>query len=66
MSKGCEALSPEEVENMAFFRVSTGYSEIPSSCEMKVEHAFMHCKESRPSFGSGHLGVYSTEAGNTE
>ena len=31
-----------------------------SSCEMKDEHAFMHCMESRPSFESGHLGVHFT------
>ena len=45
---------------MAFSRVSTGDSDIPSSCEMKKEPAFMHCRESRPSFESGHLGVHST------
>ena len=54
------------LRTMAFSRVSTGYSEIPSSCEMKVEHAFMHCRESQPSFASGHLGVHSTEAESTE
>ena len=48
------------LRTMAFSRVSTGYSDIPSSCEMKDEPAFMHCRESRTSFESGHLGVHST------
>ena len=33
-----------------FSRVSTGDSDIPSSCEMKYEHAFKALQESRPSF----------------
>ena len=45
---------------MAFSKVSTGDLDIPSSCEMKDEAIFMHCRESRPSFESGHLGVHST------
>ena len=43
----------------AFSRVSTGDSDIPSSCEMKEEPAFKHCREIQPSFESGHLGVPS-------
>ena len=35
---------------MAFSRVSTGESDIPSSCEMKDEPALSHCRESWPSF----------------
>ena len=40
VSNGCEALCPEEFENYGFSRVSTGHSDIPSSCEMKDETAF--------------------------
>ena len=40
----------KRLRTMAFSRVSTGYSDIPSSCEMKDEPAFMHCRKSRPSF----------------
>ena len=50
----------KRLRTMAFSRVSTGDSVIPSSCEMKDEPAFMHCINSRPSFESGHLGVHST------
>ena len=35
---------------MAFSRVSTGDSVIPSSCEMKNEPAFKPCRETRLSF----------------
>ena len=48
------------LRTMAFSGVSTGDSDIPSSCEMKDEPAFMHYRESRPSFVSGHLKVHST------
>ena len=48
------------LRTMSFSTVSTGDSDIPSSCEMKDDPAFMHCRESRLSFGSGHLGVHST------
>ena len=51
---------------MAFSRVSTADSVIPSSCEMKYEPAFNHCRETRPSFESGHLGVIQLVAENTE
>ena len=54
------------LRTMSFSGDSSEYSDIPSSCEMKDEPAFMHCRESRPSFESGHLGVHSTEAENTE
>ena len=50
----------KRLRTMAFSMVSTGDSDIPSSCEMKDEPAFMHWRESRPSFQSGHLGVHST------
>ena len=45
---------------MAFSRVSTGDSVIPSSCEMKYEPAFRPLQGNRPSFESGHHGVHST------
>ena len=50
----------KRLRSMAVSSVSTGYSDIPSYCEMKDECAFMHCRESRPSFESGHLGVHYT------
>ena len=50
----------KRLRTMAFSRVSTGDSDIPSSCEMKDEPAFMHCRESRHSFESGHHGVHSS------
>ena len=40
VSKVCESLCPENWRTMAFSRVSTGDSVIPSSCEMKYEPAF--------------------------
>ena len=45
---------------MAFSRVSTRDSVIPSSCEMEYELAFKPLQEIRPSFESAHLGVHST------
>ena len=63
LSKSQMDVSPsvqKRLRTMAFSRVSTGDSDIPSSCEMKDEPAFMHCRESLPSFESGHLGVHST------
>ena len=39
-SKGCEAPRPDEVETYGFSRVSTGDSDMPSSCEMKDEPEF--------------------------
>ena len=44
----------------AFSRVSTGNSDIPSSCEMKDNLHSSHCRETRPSFESGNLGVHNT------
>ena len=40
----------------AFCRVSTGNSDILSSCDMKDEHALSLCREIWPSFESWHLG----------
>ena len=45
---------------MAFSRVSTGDSDIPSSCEMKDGLHLRHFRESQPCLESGHLGVHST------
>ena len=50
----------KRLRTMAFSRVSAEYLDIPSFCEMKDEITFMHCRESRPSFESGHLGVHYT------
>ena len=49
----------KRLRTMAFSRVSTGDSDITSSCEMKNEPAFMHCRECQPSFESGHYSVHS-------
>ena len=54
------------LRTMAFTRVSTGDSDIPSSFEMKDEPAFMHCRESRPSFSQGISWSIPLEAENTE
>ena len=43
---------------MAFCRVSTGDSDILSSCDMKDEHALSLCREIWPSFESWHLGIH--------
>ena len=40
VSKGCEASSSDDAGPRAFSRVSTGDSDIPSSCTMKDEPAF--------------------------
>ena len=45
---------------MAFYSLSTGDSDIPSSSEMKDESATSHYWEIGASFESGHLGVHST------
>ena len=45
---------------MSFSRVSTGDSDIPSSCEMKDETDLSDCREIGPSFESGLFGVHST------
>ena len=43
-----------------FCRVSTVDSDILSSCDMNDEPALSLCREIRPSFESGHLGVHFT------
>ena len=45
---------------MAFSRVSTGDSDMPSPCEMKDETEFKPLQGNRPSFESGPLRVHST------
>ena len=54
------------LRTMAFYSISTGDSDIPSSCEMKDGLHLRHCRESQPSFESGHLGSIILEAENTE
>ena len=44
----------------AFSSVSTGDSDIPSSCEMKDDLHSSHCREIWPSLESEHLGVHTT------
>ena len=44
----------------AFCRVSTGNSDILSSCDMNDEHAWSLCREIWTSFQSRHLGVHFT------
>ena len=50
----------KRLTTMAFSSVSTGDSDIPSSCEMKDGLHLRLCRESQPSFESGHLRVHST------
>ena len=50
----------KRLRTMAFSRVTTGDSDIPSSCEMKDEPALKALRESRPSFESGPLGFHYT------
>ena len=45
---------------MAFSRVSTGDSDMPSSCDMKDEPEFKPLQGNRAFFDSGPLGVHST------
>ena len=45
---------------MAFSKISTGDSDIPSSCEMKDEPELKPLSEIGPSFESGPLGFHST------
>ena len=45
---------------MAFSRVFTGESDIPSSCEMKAEPAFKALQGELAFFESGHLEVHYT------
>ena len=44
----------------SFSRVSTGDSDMPSSCEMKDEPEFKPLQGNRAFFESWHLGVHST------
>ena len=48
------------LRTMAFSRVSTGDSDIPSSCEMKDEPAFKALQGKLALFKSWHLGVHYT------
>ena len=45
---------------MAFSRVSTGDTDIPSFLRRKMSLHLRHCRESQPSFESGHLRVHYT------
>ena len=45
---------------MSFSTISTGCSEIPSNFQMTDGLHLRHCRESQPSFESGHFGVHST------
>ena len=51
---------------MAFSRVSTGDSDIPSSCEMKDGLHLRRCRESQPSLCEGISGSIILKAENTE
>ena len=64
-SKGCEATCPDEAEPMAFYRVSTGDSVMPSSCEVKDEPEFKPLQGNRAFFESGPLGSIPLETENT-
>ena len=48
-----------------FSRVSTGDSDISSSCDMKYEPDLSHCREIRPSFESGLSRYIPLETENT-
>ena len=48
----------KRLRTMAFSRVSTGDSDIPSSCEMKDEPAFKALQGKPAFFESRHLGVH--------
>ena len=50
----------KKLRTMAFSMVSTGDSDIPSSCEMKDEPAFKAKQGKLAFFESGHLGVHYT------
>ena len=50
----------KRLRTMAFSRVSTGDSDIPSSCEMKDEPAFKALQAKPAFFESGPLGVHYT------
>ena len=48
----------KRLRTMAFSRVSTGDSDIPSSCEMKDVPEFKALQGSQTSFESGHIRVH--------
>ena len=50
----------KRLRTMAFSRVSTGDSDIPTSCEMKDEPAFKALHGKPAFFESGHLRVHYT------
>ena len=52
--------------NTAFSRVSTGDSDIPSSCDMKHDLNLSHCREIRPFFESGLSRYFPLETESTE
>ena len=54
------------LRTMAFSRVSSGDSDIPSSSEMKDGLNLRHCRESQPSLNEGISGSIILEAENTE
>ena len=56
----------KRLRTMAFSRVSTGDSDIPSSCEMKDGLHLRHCRDSQPSLCEGISGSIILEAENTE
>ena len=63
LSKSQMDVSPsvqKRLSTMAFSRVFTGDSDIPSSWEMKDGLHLRHYRESHPSFESGYLGVHYT------
>ena len=63
LSKSQMAVKPtvqKSLRTMAFSRVSTGNSDIPSSCEMKDEPEFKALQRKPAFFVSGILGVHYT------
>ena len=56
----------KSLRTMAFSRVSTGDSDIPSSCEMKDGLHIRHCRESQHSLCEDISGSIILEAENTE
>ena len=56
----------KRLRTMAFSRVSTGVSDIPSSCEIKDGLNLRHCRDRQPSLYEGISGSIILEAENTE
>ena len=56
----------KRLRTTAFSRVSTGDSDIPSSCEMKDGLHLRHCREKQPSFCEGLSGFMILEAEITD